>query len=303
MATELEQRAIAHLKAFLTHLDPEDDERTCNDIEDTISALQQAQQPSDSATEKLAAMLQGLEFQPAAAAMPASVLGTACAAIAKQAKRAADSGAQQPSEPMFTASMYGSAEAARKAREEWDAQQPTSERIDELARLRAKVKDLNGKVIAHVARILKLEQRLREKDENLKTVYAQRDELQQSANGAEESSFLGWVRRAAIEKLRTDDEVTGVMVHAEEQTDSVKVYTDPPPLPEGVSEDLLTVALEANDLCRSAHAVAERVATQYATVYAGTNFGALHEQLNASLKRQHEVLAPHRARLAAKGGV
>lgn len=83
--------------------------------------------------------------------------------------------------------------------------------------------------------------------------------------------------------------------------ESVAQEPGAPPLAEGVSEDLLTIALEANDLCRSAHAVAERVATQYATVYAGTNFGALHEQLNASLKRQHEVLAPHRARLAARG--
>lgn len=32
--------------------------------------------------------------------------------------------AQHPGEPMFTASMYGSAEAASKARAEWEAQQP-----------------------------------------------------------------------------------------------------------------------------------------------------------------------------------
>lgn len=59
------------------------------------------------------------------------------------------------------------------------------EAADELARLRAEVKGLNGKVIAHVARILKLEQRLREKDENLKTVYAQRDELRRRIAEAE----------------------------------------------------------------------------------------------------------------------
>jgi hypothetical protein len=66
------------------------------------------------------------------------------------------------------------------------------------------------------------------------------------------------------------------------------------------TNDLLAVALEANDMCRSAFQVAERVATQYATVYAGANFGALHEQLRASLDRQHKILSPYRhAMLAA----
>jgi hypothetical protein len=83
-----------------------------------------------------------------------------------------------------------------------------------------------------------------------------------------------------------------------------------PTIPTGhrvVPDDLLTVALEANDMCRSAFQVAERVATQYSTVYAGTNFGALHEQLKKSLDRQHQVLKPYReAELAASpsaGGV
>ena len=38
--------------------------------------------------------------------------------------------AQQPDEPMFTASMYGSAEAASKARAEWEAQQPGAQAAD-----------------------------------------------------------------------------------------------------------------------------------------------------------------------------
>ena len=38
--------------------------------------------------------------------------------------------AQQPGEPMFTASMYGSAEAASKARAEWEAQQPGAQAAD-----------------------------------------------------------------------------------------------------------------------------------------------------------------------------
>lgn len=71
--------------------------------------------------------------------------------------------------------------------------------------------------------------------------------------------------------------------------------TPQPPAPARVEVDsLLAVALEANDLMRSAHAVAERVSTQYATVYAGTNFGALHECLNSALVRHHEVLRPFR---------
>ena len=59
-------------------------------------------------------------------------------------------------------------------------------------------------------------------------------QAQQQGAQAVESGFLGWVRRAAIEKLRSDDEVTGVMVHDEEQTDSVKVYLrpQPPSIPE-----------------------------------------------------------------------
>lgn len=77
---------------------------------------------------------------------------------------------------------------------------------------------------------------------------------------------------------------------------SAWLYTTPqPPAPARVEVDsLLAVALEANDLMRSAHAVAERVSTQYATVYAGTNFGALHECLNSALVRHHEVLRPFR---------
>jgi len=65
------------------------------------------------------------------------------------------------------------------------------------------------------------------------------------------------------------------------------------------TNDLLAVALEANDMCRSAFQVAERVATQYAAVYAGTNFGALHEQLKSSLDRQHKILSPYRKAMLA----
>lgn len=59
---------------------------------------------------------------------------------------------------------------------------------------------------------------------------------------------------------------------------------------------LIAVALEANELCRSAHAVAERIATQYSTIYAGTDFGALHGSLNASLPRQHAALSQYQKR-------
>jgi hypothetical protein len=59
--------------------------------------------------------------------------------------------------------------------------------------------------------------------------------------------------------------------------------------------DVLAMLKEANELCRSAHAVAERIATQYGTVCAGVNFGALHERLNRSLIAQHAVLTKHGA--------
>jgi hypothetical protein len=72
----------------------------------------------------------------------------------------------------------------------------------------------------------------------IRAIVAALQQAQQPGAQAVESSFLGWVRRAAIKKLGTDDEVTGVMVHAEEQTDSVKVYTDPPPLPLEPEPDL-----------------------------------------------------------------
>lgn len=48
--------------------------------------------------------------------------------------------------------------------------------------------------------------------------------------GAQGAVELGWVRRDAIRKLREDPEVTGVMVHADRPTDSVRVYLAPPAL-------------------------------------------------------------------------
>lgn len=56
-------------------------------------------------------------------------LGVVDTAIALRAIVAALQ-AQQPAEPMFTATMYGSAEAASKARAEWEAQQPGAQAVD-----------------------------------------------------------------------------------------------------------------------------------------------------------------------------
>lgn len=40
---------------------------------------------------------------------------------------------------------------------------------------------------------------------------------------------LGYVRKSAIELLRDDDEVTGIMLHADAPKDSVPVFLEPPP--------------------------------------------------------------------------
>lgn len=51
--------------------------------------------------------------------------------------------------------------------------------------------------------------------------------LAASAPHEAQQAPLGWVRRKAIERLRNDLDVPGVMVHDEEQTNSVPVYLAP----------------------------------------------------------------------------
>jgi hypothetical protein len=58
--------------------------------------------------------------------------------------------------------------------------------------------------------------------------------VQQQAQGG--GQVLGYVRRAAIQTLRADDEVTGVMVHIDPPTDSVPVYLAPQSAPVGVED-------------------------------------------------------------------
>lgn len=53
---------------------------------------------------------------------------------------------------------------------------------------------------------------------------------------------------------------------------------------------LRAALLDANQTCRSAWAISNRIATEYSTIELGTYFGAFSERTNESLKRQHEVI-------------
>lgn len=48
--------------------------------------------------------------------------------------------------------------------------------------------------------------------------------------------------------------------------------------------------LDANAMCRSSFQVAQRIATEHTTHALGTNFGALADRLEESLKRQDGVI-------------
>ena len=48
--------------------------------------------------------------------------------------------------------------------------------------------------------------------------------------------------------------------------------------------------LDANQICRSAWQIANRIATEYSTNEMGTYFGAFSERAHESLKRQHETI-------------
>ena len=48
--------------------------------------------------------------------------------------------------------------------------------------------------------------------------------------------------------------------------------------------------LDANQICRSAWQIANRIATEYSTNEMGTYFGAFSDRAHESLKRQHETI-------------
>jgi hypothetical protein len=47
---------------------------------------------------------------------------------------------------------------------------------------------------------------------------------------------------------------------------------------------------DANEKCRSAYAIAERITEQYGETYAGINFGAFKRRVHESLVKQRAVL-------------
>lgn len=55
-------------------------------------------------------------------------------------------------------------------------------------------------------------------------------------------------------------------------------------------ELLRAALLDANQICRSAWAISNRIATEYSTNEMGTYFGAFSERTHESLKRQHEAI-------------
>lgn len=56
------------------------------------------------------------------------------------------------------------------------------------------------------------------------------------------------------------------------------------------AERLRSALLDANQICRSAFQISNRIATEYSTNEMGTYFGAFAERAHESLKRQHEVI-------------
>jgi hypothetical protein len=73
--------------------------------------------------------------------------------------------------------------------------------------------------------------------------------------------------------------------------------TAPSPLPAAAvavgNADALQMLVEVNDLCRSAHAIAERIATEYSPIALGTTFGSFQKKLHESLARQHAFILAH----------
>lgn len=56
------------------------------------------------------------------------------------------------------------------------------------------------------------------------------------------------------------------------------------------ADALRAALLDANQLCRSAFQISNRIATKYSTNELGTYFGAFSERAHESLKRQHETI-------------
>lgn len=55
-------------------------------------------------------------------------------------------------------------------------------------------------------------------------------------------------------------------------------------------QSLRAALLDANQICRSAWQIANRIATEYSTNEFGTYFGAFSERTHESLMRQHETI-------------
>lgn len=66
------------------------------------------------------------------------------------------------------------------------------------------------------------------------------------------------------------------------------------------TDELVAMLLEANDLCRSAFQIANRIATEFSTHELSTAFGPFADRLRESLERQLVVLNTHNAFASAK---
>lgn len=53
---------------------------------------------------------------------------------------------------------------------------------------------------------------------------------------------------------------------------------------------LRVALLDANQICRSAWQIANRIATEHSTHEMGTRFGAFSERVHESLERQHQTI-------------
>lgn len=74
----------------------------------------------------------------------------------------------------------------------------------------------------------------------------------------------------------------------------IHCYSSSPVSPDVAEER--TALSDANDLCRSAYQIADRIVDQYGAVYGGTNFAAFRDRLKESLERQHKILCAESAR-------
>lgn len=63
----------------------------------------------------------------------------------------------------------------------------------------------------------------------MRSVYEKCAEELESLLKDSQGEAIDYVRRDALRKLKEDDEITGVMVHVDELTDSIPVYTAPQP--------------------------------------------------------------------------